>query len=439
MDAPIRRRRPFTYLRNVMFQLLRSSLLLSSYYQELSLLEFLQFEEDNPRKKRKIAPRRWYIRPWVMTRPDQGQYEQLMPLLRTGDPETYRKYLRVEPEMFHELLERIKPHITKIDTNYKLAIEPGLKLACTLRFLATGNDYIALSFNFLVAPNTISKFVPVVCEAIIHEFMRETIVIPTTPEGWLEIAQDFLAKWNFHHTIGAIDGKHIAIVNSPRGGSLYYNYKGYHSVVLLALSDAHGRFLYVDVGARGSGSDGGVFNVTPLRDALERDVAGVPDPEPLPGETVPVPYFIVGDNAFPMRKFLQKPYGVRNPTRRERNFNYRLSRARRVVENAFGMLAARFRLFLTTINVLPQTVEKLVLTACILHNMLRNRCPNMYPLPDIDHALPTTWHLNPLHGREHPQGRGPNEAKRVREHLADFYMRDTTFRRPPRPAPDDEA
>ena len=174
-----------------------------------------------------------------MTRPDHGQYEQLMPLLRTGDPETYRKYLRVEPEMFHELLERIKPHITKMDTNYKLAIEPGLKLACTLRFLATGNDYTALSFNFLVAPNTISKFVPVVCEAIIHEFMRETIVIPTTPEGWLDIAQDFLAKWNFHHTIGAIDGKHIAIVNSPCGGSLYYNYKGYHSVVLLALSGGH--------------------------------------------------------------------------------------------------------------------------------------------------------------------------------------------------------
>ena len=63
----------------------------------------------------------------------------------------------------------------------------------------------------------------------------------------------------------------------------------------------------------------------------------------------------------------------------------------------------------------------------------------MYPLPDIDHALPTTWQLNPLHGLEHSQGRGPNEAKRVREHLADFYMRDTTFRRPPRPAPDDEA
>ena len=375
------------------------------------------------KKRRKIKPRRWYIRPWIADRENFGHYEHLVPQLRERDPDTFRYFLRMEPEMFDEILQRIFHRIEKQDTNFKKALDPGLKLAVTLRFLATGESYRNLATGFLVAANSISVFVPDVCDDIIEEFMEETIVIPVTPEGWKEVAQGFASKWNFHHTIGAIDGKHIAIESPTNGGSCYHNYKGYHSLVLLGLVDAEGRFLYVDVGAQGSASDGGIFSVTSLRTALENDTAGVPDDDPLPGEDQPTPFFIVGDNAFPMRKFLQKPYSQRRPTPKMKNFNYRLSRARRVVEKAFGILAQRFRLFLTSINVRPLTVEKLVLTACILHNMLRNRAPNVYPILNPD--VPATWQMDPLDGLQHPQRQsGPAYAKQVRDFLADFYMKE---------------
>lgn len=42
---------------------------------------------------------------------------------------------------------------------------------------------------------------------------------------WLEISNDFNAKWNFPNCLGAVDGKHIAIKCPPNGGTLYYNYK----------------------------------------------------------------------------------------------------------------------------------------------------------------------------------------------------------------------
>ena len=406
------------------------NLLIASYTLELCVLDLLEYDEQNPPKRRRIRERRWYTRPWIVQRQQHGHYEILLPLLRTRDPEQYRKYLRVEPEMFDTILERIRPRITKMDTCMKICLDPGLKLAVTLRFLVTGNSYKDLSYSFLCGFNSISEFVPEVCEAIIQEFMQETIVIPTEPEGWKVVADGFLNKWNFHHTIGAIDGKHVAIVCPAGGGSEYYNYKGYHSIILMGVVDADGKFLYVDVGSRGTVSDGGIFGVTPLRHALEHNVAGVPPDEPLPGEIQPTPYFLVGDNAFPMRKFLQKPYGQRRPDRRMRNFNYRLSRARRVVENAFGMLAQRFRLFLTTINVRPKTVEKLIIVGCILHNMLRTTCPNLYPLPNVEPDAPATWRLNPLDALQpRRRQRGPTEAKIVRDILADFYMRDTTFRR----------
>ena len=280
------------------------------YYTQLLLEEEdakqkqqAQQQQSLRRRRKIIAKRKFYTRPWFKEdeRYGFGQYYQLLPQLKAHDGATYRYFLRMEPEMFNDILQRIRPRIQKQDTNFKKAIGAGLKMACTLRFLGTGETYRSLALGFRVGPNTISKFVPEVCEAIVEEYLKEEIVLPETPEQWKQVADGFSTKWQFHHVLGAIDGKHIAIQAPASSGSFFHNYKGYFSIVLLALVDAEGRFIYIDVGANGSASDGGVFKETALRDALERKQAGVPEDEPLPGETRPVPYFIVGDNAFPMR------------------------------------------------------------------------------------------------------------------------------------------
>jgi hypothetical protein len=75
---------------------------------------------------------------------------------------------------------------------------------------------------------------------------------------------------------------------------------------------------------------------------LYTETAGIPPPEPLPNDTVDMPYFIIGDDAFALKRWLMKPYPHHNQITPERIFSYRLSRARRTVECAFGILAQRY-------------------------------------------------------------------------------------------------
>lgn len=66
----------------------------------------------------------------------------------------------------------------------------------------------------------------------------------------------------------------------------------------------------------------------------------------MPGRNLPVPFTIVADDAFLMKEYIMKPYGRSDLYDiNKRVYNYRLSRARRTVENAFEILASRFRIF----------------------------------------------------------------------------------------------
>ena len=69
------------------------------------------------------------------------------------------------------------------------------------------------------------------------EYAEEDIACPTTPEEWQEIAKQVGPRRNFCQTMGALGGKHIAIKNPKNGGSLYFNYKGPYSFVLVKLVD----------------------------------------------------------------------------------------------------------------------------------------------------------------------------------------------------------
>ena len=282
--------------------------------------------------------------------------------------------------------------------------------------------------------STVSNIVSEVCEAIWNGLKPEFGKMPSNPDEWLAVSKDYEVLWNFPHCLGAIDGKHIVIQAPHNSGSAFYNYKGTHSIVLLAVSDARYRFLVIDVGDAGRHSDGGVLSNSLFGKALETNSLSLPSPKPLPGfSSSSVPYAIVGDAAFPLKPNLMRPYPGRHLSESKAVYNYRLSRARRVIENSFGILASRWRIFRRPIIATPQHAVIYTKAALMLHNFLRTTESSVYCPPgftDIEdsdgNVVEGTWREDSAsQALENVRNAGSNfhslNAARIRDTFRDYF------------------
>lgn len=230
-------------------------------------------------------------------------------------------------------------------------------------------SFRALSFSYRISHSAIRLIVYETCLSIWNSFREKHMPMPTT-EHLKAIAKDFFTKWNFPNCVGCIDGKHIRIKCPQNSGSLYYNYKQYFSIVLQGISDASYRFVTVDVGAYGKQSDGGIFSLSNVYKHLEQNTFNIPDNDYIPSTKIMAPFVLLGDDAYPLKSYLLKPYSKQNLSREERIFNYRLSRARRCIECAFGILVSKWRFLKTELQMYPEKVDILVKSATLLHNVI---------------------------------------------------------------------
>lgn len=227
--------------------------------------------------------------------------------------------------------------------------------------------------------------------------------IPQSAEEWTRISDLFYNLWNFPHCLAALDGKHIVLQAPINSGSEFYNYKNFFSIVLMGIVDPQYKFLYINVGCQGRISDGGVFKGCELYRRMESRTLNIPESVPLSPERPPIPYYFVADEAFPLSPNIMKVYsGFHNKGTKERTFNYRLCRARRVVENAFGILSSVFRVLRKPMLLEPDNATSVVVAIIHLHNFLRRHqeSANIYTPPgSFDEEIngnvrPGLWRLD---------------------------------------------
>ncbi|KAL6418821.1 hypothetical protein ACFW04_011746 [Cataglyphis niger] len=180
----------------------------------------------------------------------------------------------------------------------------------TSHIQTTGNTFQDLAYSTRIAPNILSQIMHETLQAII-KVLEEKVMV-------------------------ALDGKHIVFRPSRKEESIYCNYKGDNNIVLFAFVDTEYKFIFVDIGRNGRMHDLAVLRNSSLGIKLNSNSLNISIPNSRPGFLHKKPYVIVSDNAFPFKK---------------RIFNYRLSRTRRVMANAFGILANRFCVILNPILV----------------------------------------------------------------------------------------
>ncbi|XP_069815805.1 uncharacterized protein [Dendropsophus ebraccatus] len=349
--------------------------------------------KEEPRRKR----RRYWVHPIVSARPERGQFYQLYTDLRRY-PDKFQNYCRMTIATFDRLLADLRPGLLYRDT-----------ISC--------HSFACLHYEFALGISTISSIVGLTCSAIL-ERLRAQVMPPPQPEDWTRITGGFEATAQFPNCIGALDGKHIRVQKPSNSGSLYFNYKHYFSVVLLALADSDYRFVVVDIGAYGSAADTGVFRASRIGEMLKTNHLGIPESRPLPGSSgPPAPFVIVADEGFGLQTHLLRPFPRRGLDDRRRIFNYRLTRARRYVECAFGILSSKWRVMQSALQLTPDKVKKVIQACVILHNYVRIHDATVIPEEQMS-AMQSA--AIPLEGNL--QGRPGSSGLAVRDFYADYFL-----------------
>lgn len=238
-----------------------------------------------------------------------------------------------------------------------------------------------------------------------------------TKETWLQISDVFYEKTNFPNCLGAIDGKHIRCKNPNNVGSLYYNYKKYFSIVLMAVVNANLNFIAIDVGAYGREADLSVFRESAFGKNLYSNLLQIPEPSTLPStENNIQPYVFVADEAFGLHTNILRPFPGRGLNETRRIFNYRLSRARRTVECAFGVLANKWRVLHTPILVEPEFCDDIVKACCVLHNFVGKRDGCNYEEADENYI---NLHLSDM---DHQSRNVSSRGIEIRDNYANYFI-----------------
>ena len=279
----------------------------------------------------------------------------------------WKENLRMSYETFNLLVKELKPSVERRDTTLRRAVPVEERVAVTIWRLATNVEYRTLAALFGLGRSTVGEIVIDTCKAISDNLFSNFVRIPSGNQ-LQAIVEGFETRWGFPQVAGAIDGSHIPIVRPCESASDYFNRKGYYSIIIQGVVDYRGKFIDAYIGWPGKLHDARVFYNSSFYRKANSGIL-FPNWSRCLYET-DVPLIILGDPAYPLLPWLMKPYSeTTNITPEEKHYNYWQSRARMVVENAFGRLKGRWRCLLKRLDYNLCNVPVVVASCVTLHNI----------------------------------------------------------------------
>ncbi|XP_037271026.1 putative nuclease HARBI1 [Rhipicephalus microplus] len=292
-------------------------------------------------------------------------------------PQDYRDLLSVSREQFLHLMSRVRMGIIRDKTVANRHVSTQTRLQVTLRYLTSGELPESLRNQFKLGSADVGALIQKTCNVIYKELKDDFMRAPKSEDDWKEVARVFKDKCSIPNCIGALGGRHVVMKAPAKCRAAYTNYKNSFSLILFAVVDANGKFIYTDVGAAGAKGGNDVWQMTALQRAICSNKAQLP--EAIKVENSPdilLPPVFIADDTLPLEKHVMKPFIGSNLTTEKRWFNHRLSRVHEVMNDAFGAMESRFGCLRTVIQEKPERVAAIVNAACVLHNFLGNSGPS---------------------------------------------------------------
>jgi hypothetical protein len=308
------------------------------------------------------------------------------------------------------LVKQIGPLLGKLNTNYRTSIPVNQRIACALYTLGSSSELRTISHLFGIGKSTARGILHEFCSVVVNLFFKSIIKFPYSQNEIKATIDGFQKKCSYPQCLGALDGTHIPI-KPPLGQETdYYNYKKYHSVIMLATVDSDLLFTYVNIGAPGRCNDASIFNRCILSEIIEDPIYAN---QFMMVNNTKIQSHLIADSAFALSRTVLKPFADRaGMPNSHSTFNYRLSRARCSVERAFGALKNRFRLLHRKIEFKLKNTTNIIKTAAILHNL----CVMNNDNEEIDWDIPVTVHKKPACNIQTNDGAG------VRHALVNYFL-----------------
>ena len=274
---------------------------------------------------------------------------------------------RMRKETFEFLCNRLWNYITKQRTNMRQPISVEERVAVTLWYLSTGSGFSMVAWLFGISKSSVCRIVRETCDAIIQVLQKQLIKLP---KGDMldQMIEGFEFKWGFPNCVGAVDGMHIPVTPPSNCQTDYYNRKGSYSIILQGLVDFKYLFTDIYVGWPGKVHDARVFwNSSIYTKECQGTLFFIHDLETLMEQMYPWLFqvtlrtiFALANETFPWQWAFE---------RWTKKFNYRQSRARMVIQNAFGRLNGCWRVLLKKMEVSINIASIITSACCVLHNL----------------------------------------------------------------------
>ena len=294
----------------------------------------------------------------------QEWWDMVVPLMNAKQ---FKESFRMQRGTYQQLVDQLRPYLQKENTVLRFSIPVEKRIGCALYLLGSTCELRTAAHLFGIGKSTAAYILHDFCEVLVHLHFTRVIKFPSTLQEIELTTNAFLENHGYPMCLGAVDGTHIRI-QAPIGAETdYFNFKKYHSVIMLAVVDAHLKFTYVNVGAPGRCNDASVYSRSTLMEILQLPIYAQHNLNI--NNTIIQPH-LIGDSAFPLSKTLMKPYPERTrPPPDQSLFNYRLSHCRCTVEQSFGSLKNRFRCLYKKLEYDIDNSKTIIKALCILHNI----------------------------------------------------------------------